>query len=136
MFRFVFNDYGAPERRDTGHLFKNSEAGEAGQAVKLEDGRYTLASETDEVAGFLIGKVKAGTDQPCGVIIAREGDWFDVPYTGTPDAGFTEGANAVALSEDGLSVDSETVTGGAIAVYEINTEQKTCRIKVKNRQFS
>lgn len=135
MFKWGFNYYGAPERRDTEHLFTDDEAGVAGQAVKLVDGRWTGATGTDAIGGFLTHNVEAGKDQKCEVIFAREGDWFDVPYTGTPDAGFTEGADEVALSSDGLSADASTVSGGALSILEINTEKETCRVKVKNRQF-
>lgn len=134
-FEFDFNDYGSPQRRVTSHLFTDSESGSAGQAVKLDDGRWTGASGTDAIGGFLTHNVEAGTDQKAEVVLAREGDWFTVPYTGTPDAGFTEGANAVAVGSDGLSADSETVSGGALSVLEINTNKETCRVKVKNRQF-
>jgi len=136
MFRWIYNEYGAPENRITSILYTNSEAGSAGQAVKLSSGRFTKASSTDAVAGFLIANVASGTDQSCGVIQAREGDVFEGPYTGTPDAGFVVGANAVALANDGLSIDSETVSGGAIVILEVNTNKQTCRFKVKNRQLS
>lgn len=134
-FRFVMNDYGAPERRVSSHFFTDNEAGSAGQAVKLVDGRWTGASGTDAIGGFLTHNVSAGTDQVCEVILAREGDWFDVPYSGEPGTGFGPGANEVGISADGLSADAATVEGGALSVLEVNTEKQTCRVKVKNRQF-
>lgn len=134
-FRFVMNDYGAPERRVSSHFFTDNEAGRAGQAVKLVDGRWTGASGTDAIGGFLTHNVSAGTDQVCEVILAREGDWFDVPYSGEPGIGFGPGANEVGISADGLSADAATVEGGALSVLEVNTEKQTCRVKVKNRQF-
>jgi len=135
-FKYVYNDYGKDPTRITEFLMTNSEAGSAGEAVKLVNGRWTKASGTDAVGGFLTSNVTGGTDQACEVILAREGDWYDAPYTGTADAGFVSGATEVALATDGLSVDSATVADGAVAVLSINTNKKTARVKVKNRQFS
>lgn len=135
-FKYVYNDYGKDPTRITEFLMKNNEAGVAGGAVKLVSGRWTKASGTDAVGGFLTSNVTAGTDQPCEVVLAREGDWYDAAYSGTAAAGFKEGIDVVALATDGLSVDAATVAGGAIAVLSINTEKKTARVKVKNRQFS
>ncbi|MEK8128360.1 hypothetical protein WMW72_10640 [Paenibacillus filicis] len=135
-FNFVYNDYGKDETRLTDKLFTNAEGAFAGQAVKLVSGRWTKASGTDAIGGFLTANVVAGTDKECEVIMAREGDWFEVPYTGTPAAGFVAGANAVTVAADGLSLNSATVAGGAVAVYSINTNKKTARVKIKQRQFS
>lgn len=135
-FKYVYNDYGKDPTRITEHLFKDSEAGLAGEAVKLVNGRWTKASGTDAVGGFLTSNVVAGTNKACEVILAREGDWYDTPYTGTPAAGFTPGVNVAAISTDGLSVNSAVIVDGAIAVLSINTNKKTARVKVKARQFS
>lgn len=135
-FKYVYNDYGKDPTRITEFLFTNSEAGTAGEAVKLVNSRWTKASGTDAVGGFLTSNVAAGTNQPCEVILAREGDWYDVPYTGTPDAGFKEGANAVAVATSGLALNAATVAGGAVAVLSVNTNKATVRAKIKNRQFS
>jgi hypothetical protein len=134
--RWIYNEYGAPENRITHIPFTNSEAGYAGEFVKLSSGRFTKASSTDAPAGILIADVASGTNQSCGVIQIREGDVFEGPYTGTPNAGFIIGAGAVAIANDGLSVDSSTVSGGALVILDINTTKKTCRFKVKNRQLS
>ncbi|MFR9710744.1 hypothetical protein ACL02P_15350 [Paenibacillus sp. MB22_1] len=135
-FKYVYNDYGKDPTRITEFMMKDNEAGTAGEAVKLDGGRWTKASGTDAIGGFLTSNVAAGTNQPCEVILAREGDWYDVPYTGTADTDFVEGANAVALATSGLALDAATVEGGSVAVLSLNTSKKTARVKVKNRQFS
>lgn len=135
-FRYVFNDYGKDPTRITENLMTDGEAGRAGEAIKIENGRITKAGATDPIAGFLTANVEAGTDKPAEYILAREGDWYDAAYTGTPDAEFLPGASEVALAVDGLSADSATVTGGQLSVFEINENKKTVRVKVKNRQFS
>lgn len=135
-FKYVYNDYGKDPTRITEFLMTDDEAGLANEAVKLVKGRWTKASGTDAIGGFLTSNVAAGKDQPCEVVLAREGDWYDVPFTGTPNAAFQPGANAVAVAADGLSVDSATVAGGPLSVLSINTDKKTARVKVKNRQFS
>lgn len=135
-FKYVYNDYGKDPTRITEFLMKDAEAGTAGEAVKLVSGRWTKASGTDAIGGFLAANVAAGTNQPCEVVLAREGDWYDVPYTGTAAAGFKEGIDVVALATDGLSLDAATVAGGAVAVLSLNANKKTARVKVKNRQFS
>lgn len=135
-FKYVYNDYGKDPTRITEFMMKDAEAGYAGEAVKLVSGRWTKASGTDAIGGFLTSNVAAGTDKPCEVVLAREGDWYDVPFTGTAAAGFKEGVDVVALAADGLSIDSATVAGGAVAVLSINTNKKMARVKVKNRQFS
>lgn len=135
-FKYVYNDYGKDPTRITELLMTNSEAGIAGEAVKIVSGRLTKASTTDAIAGFLTTNVVAGTDQPTEIILAREGDWYEAAYTGTPAAGFLSGASAVVLAADGLSANAATVTGGALSVLSINTNKKTARVKVKNRQLS
>lgn len=135
-FKFAYNLYGAPERRISHILATNSEAFSAGEAVKLASGRWTKASGTDAVAGFAAQNLSGGTNQILEVVQAREGDVWEAPYSGTPDAGFVVGANAVAVATDGLSANSATVAGGALSVIEINTNKKTCRVIVKNRQLS
>lgn len=135
-FRYIYNDYGKDPTRITELLMTDSEAGTAGEAVKLVSGRLTKASTTDAIAGFLTANVAAGTNQPAEIILAREGDWYEAAYTGTPAAGFVAGASAVVLAADGLSVNSATVTGGAISVLSVNTNKKTARVKVKLRQLS
>lgn len=135
-FSWAHNDAHQDETRITSKLFTNSEAGKMGETVKLVAGRWTKASGTDVPGGVLTADVAAGTDQPCDVFLIRPGDWFMVKYTGTPAGGFTEGVNAVAIATDGLSVNSATVTGGAIAVQTINTSNTTALVTFKLRQFS
>lgn len=135
-FNFMYNDYGAPVSRRTDVLYKDSEAAKAGQAVKLDAGRFTKAGATDAIAGFLTHNLASGTDQRCEVMMAREGDVYVAPYTGTPAAGFVPGLSVGTISTDALSLNSATVTGGAIAVLEVNTNKKTAIVKVKNRQLS
>ena len=135
-FQWMHNDAHQDETRITDKLFTNAEAGKAGETVKLVSGRWTKASATDVPGGVLVADVVAGTDQPCDVILIRPGDWFHVKYTGTPAGGFTEGANAVAIAADGLSVNSATVTGGAVAIRNINTTNQTAVVCFKLRQFS
>lgn len=135
-FRYVYNDYGKDPTRITEHLMTDNEAGFAGEAIKIVGGRITKAGPTDPVAGILTANVAAGKDQPAEYILAREGDWYDVPFTGTPDAGFVSGAAEVALAADGLSADAATIAGGPLAVFTVNDNLKTARVKVKNRQFS
>lgn len=134
-FVFAFNDYGAPERRVSHILATNSEAFKQGQAVKLASGRWTAATNGANVAGFANQNLSAGTDQILEVVLAREGDWFDAPYTGTPDGGFIIGVETADVSTDGLSVLSSDITGGPFSVLDINTNKKTCRVKVKKRVF-
>ncbi|MCM3294119.1 hypothetical protein M3661_28900 [Paenibacillus sp. MER 180] len=135
-FRYVFNDYGKDPTRITEILLKDNESGFTGEAVKIDKGRATKAGAKDEIAGFLTSNIAAGKDKRCEIILAREGDWYDVPFTGTADAGFVSGANTIAVAADGLSADAATVIDGALSVLEINKNKKTCRVKVKKRQFS
>lgn len=135
-FKWVSNDYGAPATRITHILATNSEAFTAGEAVKLASGRFTVATNGAAVAGFVVGDVTAGTDQAIEVILAKEGDNFEAPYTGTPDAGFVVGVGTADVAADGLSVLSSDITGGAFAITSINTTKATCKLKVKNRQLS
>jgi hypothetical protein len=134
-FKFAFNDYGAPERR-VSHIFAtNSEAFTKGEAVKMASGRWTKATNGVAIGGFANQTIAAGTDQKLEVIIAREGDWFDAPYTGTPDAGFIVGVDVADVAADGLSVLASDITAGPFSVIEINTNKATCRVKVKKRVF-
>ncbi|MGG1643031.1 hypothetical protein ACIFQM_17570 [Paenibacillus sp. NRS-1782] len=135
-FRYVYNDYGKDPTRITSLLMTDAEAGLAGEAIKIVAGRVTKAGPTDAIAGFLTTNVTAGTNQSVEFVLAREGDWYDGPYTGTAAAGFVAGANEVALAANGLSADAVTVTGGALVVFDVNTNKKTARFKVRNRQLS
>ncbi|MNI87791.1 hypothetical protein D3C73_1450180 [compost metagenome] len=114
----------------------DNEAGLAGEAVKIVAGRVTKAGATDPIAGFLTSNVAAGTNKPTEIILAREGDWYDAPYSGTSAAGFVPGVVGVVLATDGLSANSATVTGGQLSVLQVNTNKKIARVKVKVRQFS
>jgi hypothetical protein len=134
-FEFHYNDFGAPQRRTDHILATNGEAFQKGEAVKIASGRITKAGPTDAIYGFTNQKLAAGTDQKLEVAIAREGDWFDAPYTGTAAVGFVIAANAVAITADGLSVDAATVTGGALTVILIDTNGKKARVKVSKRQI-
>ncbi|MFB0847331.1 hypothetical protein [Paenibacillus oleatilyticus] len=135
-FQWMYNDAHQDETRITNKFFTNSEAGKAGETVKLVNGRWTKASATDVPGGILVADVVAGTNVRCEVILIRPGDWFNVKYTGTPAGGFTEGVNAVAIAADGLSINAATVTGGAVAVKDINTTNQTATVCFKLRQFS
>ncbi|MNW38078.1 hypothetical protein D3C74_151370 [compost metagenome] len=135
-FRYVYNDYGKDPTRVTEFLMTDSEAGFAGEAVKIVAGRVTKAGATDQIAGFLTSNVTAGTNKSTEIILAREGDWYDVPYTGTPVAGFVPGVVGVVLASDGLSANSATVIGGQLSILQVNTNKKIARVKVKVRQFS
>lgn len=135
-FKYVYNDYGKDPTRITSLLMTDNEAGLEGEAIKIAAGRATKAGPTDAIAGFLTANVAAGVNQSVEFVLAREGDWYDGPYTGTSAAGFVAGANEVALAASGLAADAATVTGGALAVFDINTNKKTARFKVKNRQLS
>lgn len=136
MFLWAYNEYGAPETRITNILATDAEAFVYGEALKLASGKWTKATNGVNIAGFSNQTLAAGTSQFLEVIQAREGDVFTAPYTGSPDATFLAGANTVDVSADGLSVLSSDVTGGALAVLNINTTNTTCRVKVKNRQLS
>lgn len=108
-----------------------------GEALKLTAGKWTKAATTDIVGGFANeNKTCVAGNDSLEVIEARPGDRFRVPYTGTPAAGFLVGANAVAIAADGLSVDSATVAGGALAVWEVNTNKKEAIVSVVKRIFS
>lgn len=135
-FKYVYNDYGKDPTRITTLLMTDNEAGSAGEAIKIVAGRVTKAGPTDAIAGFLTVNVEAGTDKPTEFVLAREGDWYDAPYSGTAAAEFVSGANAVALADDGLSADAATVLDGPLSVFDINTNKMTARFKVKNRQLS
>lgn len=135
-FLWAYNEYGAPETRISNIQATDSEAFTYGEAVKLSSGKWTKASNGAAIAGFANQTLAAGTSQYLEVVQAREGDVFNAPYTGTPDATFLAGANSVDVSTDGLSVLSSDVTGGAFAILSVNTTNTTCRVKVKNRQLS
>lgn len=134
-FVYVYNDYGKDPTRITQHLMTDDEAGFAGEAIKISNGRVTKAGPTDAVAGFLTANVKPGKNVQTEYILAREGDWYDAPFTGTPDAGFVSGA-AVGVAVDGLAADAAVVADGSLSIFEVNNNIKTCRVKVKKRQFS
>ena len=135
-FRFAFNDYGAPTHPISHILATNAEAFVQGEAVKIVSGRWTKATNGAAIAGFAAQTLAAGTDQKLNVYPAREGDNWDAPYTGTPDATFLVGMALADVAADGLSVLASDVTGGPFAVVEINTNKATCRVKVKARQLS
>lgn len=135
-FKFIFNDYGAPTHHITSIMATNAEAFVNGEAVKLTAGRWTKATNGAAIAGFAMQSLAAGTNQFLDVALAREGDWFEAPYTGTPDAGFIVGVNSADIAADGLSVLASDITGGPFSVLEINTNKATCKVKVKNRVFS
>lgn len=137
-FKFVFNDYGAPERRISHLMATNAEAFIQGEAVILNSstGRWTKAAAGGPIAGFANQTLAAGTDQFLEVLLAREGDNWDCAYTGTPAATFNPGQNAADIDATGLLVNAADVTGGALAILEVNTVKTTVRVKVKNRQLS
>jgi len=135
-FKRAYNLYGAPQRRISNILATNAEAFTDGEALKIAAGRWTKAGNGDAVAGFAAGTYAAATDQYIDVYPAVEGDVYDAPYTGTPVAGFVVGVPTADVSADGLSVNAADVTGGAFAIWEINTTNETCRLTVKNRQMS
>lgn len=134
-FQFAFNDYAAPERRVSHILATNATAFTKGQAVTITSGRWAAVANGGAIAGFANQTIAAGTDQTLEVILAREGDWFDAPYTGTPAGGFVVGVDVADIAANGLSVLASDVTGGALSVLEINTNKQTCRVKVKKRLF-
>lgn len=137
MIKWAYNEYGAPVTRLTTTMAADSEAFTPGEVVKLSStGRWTKAATTDVPAGICNQTLAAGTSQTLDVTQIREGDVFNADYTGTPAAGFVAGVNAVVLDSTGLLVNSATVTGGAIAVLEVNSTKSTCRIKFKQRQLS
>ncbi|MEF3306676.1 hypothetical protein [Paenibacillus sp. GYB003] len=135
-FDWAHNDMHQDETRITDKFFTDNEAGKKGETVKLVNGRWTKASGTDVPGGILDADVVAGVDQVCDVTLIRPGDVFKVKYTGTPAGGFTEGANAVAIAADGLSVNAATVAGGAVAIRDIDTTNQMCTVYFKLRQFS
>lgn len=135
-FKLIFNDYGAPTRHISTITAANAAVFKEGRAVAITNGLVVAADTAGIIAGFATGNVTSDGVTPVDFILAREGDWFEAPYTGTPAAGFVAGAQAVALSADGLSVDAATVTGGALSVLSVNTVKKTCIVKVKKRVFS
>lgn len=134
-FIFRHSDNHQDPTRHTKYPFKQTEVGYANGAVKLVNGEWTKAGATDAVGGILQNNVKAGETE-CEVLEVRPGDVFEVTYTGTPGAGFTPGANAVALGTNGVAVDSATTTGGPVVVMDVNTNKKIAQVQFKNRQFS
>lgn len=134
---FIFrhsNNHQDPTRH-TKYPFKSTEVGYVNGAVKLVNGEWTKAATTDAVGGILQNNSKAG-ETDCEVLEVRGGDVFEVTYTGTPVAGFTAGADAVALGTNGVAVDSATVAGGAVVVMDVNTNKKIAQVQFKKRQFS
>jgi hypothetical protein len=136
MFKWVYNEYGAPVTRITDIKGTASEAFVEGQALKIASGRWTVATNGVAVAGICNQTVTVGADDYIEVIQVREGDVFEAPYTGTPAGGFIIGVMVADVSVDGLSVLSSDVTGGPFAILGINTTKETCRLKVKLRQLS
>lgn len=135
-FKFIFNDYGAPTHHISSILATNAEAFTQGQAVTLAAGRWTKVANGGAIAGFANQKLPAGTNQVLDVVLAREGDWFEAPYTGVPAGGFVVGVDVADISTDGLSVLASDVTGGALSILEINTNKAVVKCKVKKRVFS
>lgn len=135
MFKFVYNEYGAPQNR-VSYPATDSEAFAFGEAVMFSSGKLTKATNGSAVAGFALQALSAGTGQMLEITEAREGDVFDADYTGTPAGGFVVGVNTADVSTDGLSVLSSDVTGGAFAITSINTNTLKVRLKVKSRQLS
>lgn len=135
-FKWAYNENGAPATRISDILATDGEAFTEGEALKIASGRWTKATNGVAIAGFSNQTIAAGTGQSLDVIQAKEGDVFEAPYTGTPDATFLPGVNAVDISADGLTVLASDVTGGAFAVLKVNTTKVNCRVKVKNRQLS
>lgn len=109
-----------------------------GEALTLSaSGAWTKAANGGPVGGFANqNKTLSASDLSLEVIEARPGDKFRAPYTGTPAGGFVVGVKTADISTDGLSVLSSDVTGGAFAVWEINTNKTTCTVLVVNRIFS
>lgn len=136
MFKFVYNEYGAPQTRISDIYGTASEVFVEGSALKLVAGRWTLATNGVAVAGICNQSITAGANTLLDVIQVREGDVFEAPYTGTPDAGFVVGVSLADVSTDGLSVLSSDITGGPFSILGINTTKVTCRLKVKLRQLS
>lgn len=138
MFKWLRNAGGEVPSRITHIPATASEVYTKGEALKLSaTGAWTKASTTDVVAGFANqSKTATASDLTLEVIEARADDVFESNYTGTPAAGFVLGANAVTLAADGLSPNSATVIGGALAIVDINTTKLTCRVRVKSRQLS
>jgi len=107
-----------------------------GEALAIVNGAWTKAANGVAVGGFSnVSKTCTATDLVLEVVEARANDRFEAPYTGTPDAAFKIGQSSADVSTDGLSVLSSDVTGGAFAVWDINTTKKTCVVQVKNRIF-
>lgn len=134
-FIFRHSDNHQDPTRHTKYPFKSSEVGYANCAVKLVNGEWTKAGPTDQVGGILQNNSPAGQTE-CEVLETRGGDVWEATYTGTPAAGFTIGANAVALDANGRNVDAATATGGGVVIMDINTNKNTAQVQFKNRQFS
>lgn len=136
MFKWIYNENGAPETRLSDIYGTASEVFTEGEALILALGRWTKATNGVAVAGFCNQTITAGANTLLDVIQAKEGDVYEAPYTGTPDAGFVVGVALADVASDGLSVLSSDITGGAFSILGINTTKVTCRLKVKNRQLS
>lgn len=107
-----------------------------GEALTITGGAWTKAANGAAVGGFANeSKTCTATDLTLEVVEARANDRFEAPYTGTPDATFKIGQGAADVSTDGLSVLASDVTGGAFAIWDINTTKATCVVQVKNRIF-
>src|SRR5690348_14567473 len=115
MIKWVYNENGAPETRISDIYGTASEVFTEGEFLMLASGRWTLCTNGSAVAGICNQTITAGANTLLDVIQAKEGDVYEAPYTGTPDATFLPGANTVDVSSDGLSVLSSDVTGGALS---------------------
>lgn len=135
-FKWVYNENGAPLTHISDIYGTASEVFVEGEALKLASGRWTKATNGAAIAGFCNQAITAGANTLIDVIQAKEGDVYEAPYTGTPDATFLPGATTVDVSADGLTVLASDVTGGAFSILGVNTTKATCRLKVKNRQLS
>jgi hypothetical protein len=135
-FKWVYNHYGAPITQRSDIYGTNATTFTEGEALQLTSGRWAVATNGAAVAGFAAQTITTTTDTLVTVNLAREGDVWEAPYTGTPAAGFVVGVMIADVSADGLSVLSSDVTGGPFSILAINTTKVTCQLQVKLRTFT
>lgn len=112
----------------------DSEAATVGEAMVFSSGKLTLAGDAANIAGFATHALAAGTSQTMYLLIALPGMIFEVPYTGTPAAGFVVGCETCDLAS-GVQIDAADVTGGKFTLVSKDTANTKCEVTVNGRVF-
>lgn len=129
-FQFKRDLTGAPPIITKKYLATNNEAIAKGEALKLVQGRLTLASGSDAVFAVANETIVAGTDKAVEVILVTPTQIYEVPYTAAPSLG-----SVVTIHTDGLSV-TNTTTSGVCGVYAVDTAKQLAEVSFKVRQVN